>query len=129
MYIPLILFFASFFSIVFMIGRKLGKVDALGIPDGHEYEIPYIKEVGPGAVRNAKKYGHAGVVMGVRMYVKSSKTLRNTYKKVKITVKNLHTPKPGEKEKEISKFLKGVSDYKRKVRAIKNKISREEENK
>ncbi|MEO5635214.1 MAG: hypothetical protein ABIS26_02055, partial [Candidatus Paceibacterota bacterium] len=80
MYIPLILFFTSFFAIIFMVGRKLPKLEEGELlPENGEYDIPYIKEVGPGAVRHAKKYGHAGVVMGIRMYVKSSKSLRNTY--------------------------------------------------
>ena len=132
MYFLLILFFASLLSIVFMIGRKLSLVkngEAIVTPET-TFEIPHWDKVKHHTVRGAKKYGHMGLVETLRLYIRFSNFLKEKYEELKVKIKNINTKKdlngkPVEKA-EVNKFLKMISDYKNKIRELKQKIHEEE---
>ena len=128
-YFLLILFFASLFSIVFMIGRKLIFLKNEEIKNQEEIllELPYLKEVKNVTVAGMRKHGYSLLVAIIRSYIRFIKFLKDRYEGVKIKVKEMKNKKHGNGEKkEISKFLKVVSDYKQKIREIKHRIRKEE---
>lgn len=134
MYFLLILFFASFFGIVFMIGRKLSLLKngqiimksevVLGTPD-----IEKIKNL---ILKNLRKYGHMSLVEIIRFYVKTINFSKEKYEILKTKIKNKNMKKDsngnGVEKVEVSKFLKMISEYKHKIRELKNKIHEEENN-
>ncbi len=130
-YILLVLFFASLFSIIFMIGKRLVLLKQEKILNLNEekvaFELPYLKEIKHLTVTNIKKHGYAFLVMIIRFYVRGTNLLKNKYEEIKIKIKNRSQQNNlnGEK-KEISKFLKIIGDYKNKIREIKHKINKEE---
>jgi len=129
MYILLILFFASLFSIILLIGRKLITLKQEQILNQEEvlFELPYLKEVKHITVTNVRKHGYALLVAILRFYIRGTNFSKSQYEKVKIKITNMHNRNQinGEK-KEISKFLKIIGDYKNKIREIKHKIKKEE---
>ena len=129
MYILLILFFTSLLSLSFMVGRKLFALEREQILNHEEValELPYLKEVKHITVTNIKKHGYSGLVAIIRLYVRGVNFLKNKYDGIKIKIKNLsHRNKVNNQNKEISKFLKIIGDYKQKIREIKHKITKEE---
>ena len=129
MYILLILFFVSLFSIIFMMGRKLVSIrhDEVTNHDEILLEFPYFKEVKHIVIKNTKKHGYAFLVTVIRWYVQSANFIKNKYNEIKIKIKDRREKNNinGDK-KEISKFLKIIGDYKHKIREIKHKIKKEE---
>jgi len=129
MYILLILFFASLFSIILMIGRKLITLKQEQVLNQEEvlFELPYLKEVKHITVTNVRKHGYALLVAILRFYIRGTNFSKSQYEKLKIKIKNMHNRNQinGEK-KEISKFLKIIGEYKHKIREIKHKIKKEE---
>ena len=117
-----------------MLGRKLvpvrnGKV----APTKHTHPfVPEIQKIKHLTFKNAKKYEHLALVAIIRFSVRSSNFLKNSYQEIKIKIKdiiNKDKNHPGQLEnREASKFLKMISDYKDKIRHIKHKIKEEEEN-
>ena len=133
MYFLLILFFVSFFGIIIMIGRKLVLLRNGQVLAREEilFGIPHIEKVKDLFIKNLKKYGHISLVMTIRSYVRSTNLLKNKYGEIKIkirdmTQKSLHGN--SSEKTEVSKFLKMILDYKRKIREIKHKIHEEENN-
>ena len=133
MYFLLILFFVSFFGIIIMIGRKLVLLRNGQVLAREEilFGIPHIEKVKDLFIKNLKKYGHISLVMTIRFYVRSTNLLKNKYGEIKIkirdmTQKSLHGN--SSEKTEVSKFLKMILDYKRKIREIKHKIHEEENN-
>jgi hypothetical protein len=126
MYILVILFFASLFSIVFMIGRKLAFLkneQALN----HEkdlFELVYFIKIKHKIVINFKKHGYTLLVLIIRFYVQSMNFLKRKYVEIKNKI-SMKTENNTEK-KEVSKFLKIIKDYKHKIREIKHNIKKEE---
>lgn len=130
MYFLLILFFASLFSIIFMIGRKLPVLKEEQILDNQEvlFELPYLKEAKHMTVRNIKKHGYAFLVAIIRFYVLSTSFLKNKYEEIKIKIRNMSAENHiNAEKKEISKFLKIIGDYKQKIREIKHRVKKEED--
>ena len=125
----LILFFASLTAIIIMIRRKLVLLKNGQETIGEEIllEIPYLKKLGFTTVKNIKKILHLSLVAILRFYIRSINFFKIKYEEFKIMVKNWNRKGDiGDEKKEISKFLKIISDYKHKIREIKNKIKREE---
>jgi len=130
MYFLLILFFASLLGITFMIGRKLlmlqngqilHKETFLKAPDLEEWKYVMIK--------NIKKYGYISLVVTIRFYVRSSNLLNSKYKEIKLGLQEKLKRNRGDQSKEtkeVSKFLKMMSEYKHKIRKIKEKVKEEE---
>lgn len=132
MYTPIILFFTSLISIVFMIGRKLPALKETkkeeATPNGQiSLELPYLTEVKKKTVQNIRKHGYATLVTTLRWYIRVTNFLKYKYGTLKTKIKNLgeENKKNGEK-KEISKFLKVIGDYKQKIKEIKHRIRNEE---
>lgn len=130
MYFLLILFFTSLFGITFMIGRKLVllKNGEILISSGEElFKTSHLDEWKRKTIKNLKRYVYIMLVIIVRLYVKFSDFFKNKYQEIKKWVKtrNKINSIDGEK-KEISKFLKIISEYKSKIRAIKYRIKEEE---
>jgi len=117
-----------------MIGRKLVLLKNGQVLSKGEilFEIPNLEKVRHFTVKNAKKYGHMSLIMMLRFYIRSTNFLKNKYEKTKIKIKNINIknhPNGESTEKvEASKFLKMISDYKYKIRELKNKIHEEEKN-
>ncbi len=127
----LILFFGSLFSIGYMIGRKLvmlqnGQIHIASF-DETSSKTPYLEGLKHVTVKKLKVAGHKSLVETIRFYMKSSHLLKNKYQDVKMKVKSISKKDTQEAEKkEISKFLKVMSEYKRKIRKIKEKVKKEE---
>ena len=96
------------------------------------FEIPHLEKVKDLAVKNIKKYGHLSLVVTLRLYIRSTNFFKNKYEEIKIKIKNINTKNHANGDSsekiEVSKFLKIISDYKRKIREMKHKIHEEEKN-
>ena len=124
----LIIFFISLAGISVMIGRKLillkrGQIQST---EKISFEIPNSEEIKYFAVKNTKRYGHLTLVLILRFSIQSSNFLKRKHKEIKIKIENIINRYFPQKEKEVSKFLKMVSDYKNKITKIRNKIIEEE---
>jgi hypothetical protein len=116
-----------------MIGKKLVFIDL----ERNDFTGKYIletfnlNELRYTATKNAKKYGFIILITTLRISIKSSHILKNGYKKTKDKINTsidnyLARKNKGAKEKEVSSFLKMVSDYKHRIRQIKHRIKEEE---
>jgi hypothetical protein len=116
-----------------MIGRKLVLLRNGHILHKEEtlFKAPFFEEWKHLTIKNIKKHGYAGLVATIRFYIQSSNLLKNKYQEAKIKIKNIRAKNlnsdSGEK-REVSKFLKMISEYKHKIREIKHKIREEEDN-
>lgn len=132
MYFFLILFFLSLFGIVFMIGKKLMQVNTGNTVLLEEISIEAIDldKVKHKTVKHAKKYGLLILVITLRFTVKTSFFFRKGWYIVKektFTFINKITSKSREtKGREVSSFLQKVSDYKNKIRELRDQIKEEE---
>jgi hypothetical protein len=113
-----------------MIAKKLVFIDIKNEEkfEPENFDIDDIKHI---AVKNTKKYGFKIFVAFLRFYIKFSYVLKNKYKRLKKIIKyiisNYFTHKDKKiKEKEVSNFLKRISEYKYKISKIKDKIKEEE---
>lgn len=131
----LILFFLSLAGIIFMIGKKLIllKEGQLTVRENFEIEVPNFQEVKYIAVKNTKKHGYIILVESIRFSIKSSSFLKHVFKKltnkINSIIKKYILKKEKEEEikvREVSGFLKMISDYKQKIRKIKHQIKEEE---
>jgi hypothetical protein len=132
MAIILTLLFLSIAGIVFMIGNKLlllqqGKVVA---QESFPFRIPEAHELKKITRKNARKYGFVTLVIILRLYVLASHFLKIQFKKfgkfISEKVNKIIAGKKKEEPKEVSAFLKRMSEYKDKVRKIKDKIKEQE---
>jgi hypothetical protein len=127
----LILFFGSLLGITFMIGRKLVMLQNGQVLHREElvFKTPYLEEWKHLTIKNVKKHGYNGLVTTIRFYVRSINILKNKYHGAKSLVNNIRNKNPNsnsENKREISKFLKIISEYKYKIREIKRKVKKEE---
>ncbi len=133
MYILLILFFVSLSGITFMIGRKFFLIqNGVILNQTEDTFIPhhFFDEWKHSTVKNFKKYGYAGLVGSIRIYFRINNVLKNKYEELKFKIKNTYNKKnvvENETKREVSKFLKMVSEYKSKVKKIKEMVKEEEE--
>ncbi len=136
MYISLLLFFISLISIVILVTRKVFVLNNSGelykSKDIElEFDLPDLDEVKEFTNKKFKKYGFMILVGGIRIYVLSSnatkKGVKYLYNKGEQKIKKLlgHKIKVEEK-KEVSGFIKTISDYKKKISKITHKIKQEE---
>ena len=128
MYFLLILFFVSLFGIILMIGRKLVLLQN-GVVFQKEtiLKTPSLEEWKHLTITSIKKHGYTGLVATIRFYVRSTNFLKNKYQEVKTKVKSINGKKLREEEqREVSGFLKMISEYKQKIRNIKDKVKEEE---
>lgn len=118
-----------------MIGRKLLMLQngQISYRDSAEtfLKAQYFEELKHSTIKTIKKHSYVGLVIIIRLYIKFSNYIKNKYKEVKIKIKNKYHQKTGGKTKEkqeAPKFLKIISEYKQKIREIKHRIKKEEEN-
>jgi hypothetical protein len=125
----LILFFASLIAITFMVGRKLLMLQNGEIQQGQEiaFKAPALEEWKHITIRGAKRHSYNILVITIRFYFRTTNLLKLKYQDVKIKVKNIRRKSHVQAEKqEISKFLKVISEYKSKIRKIKQQVKEEE---
>lgn len=126
------LFFISLTVITVMFGRKLNLVRNGEIEINESIntalEIPYIAEIKQITVKKVKRFGYIGLVTSIRLYFRSTNLVKAKYQDLKTKMKNVQKTNAveGTTEKEVSRFLKVVSDYKHKIRRIKHQIKEEE---
>lgn len=133
MYFLLILFFGSLLGITFMIGRKLLILQngQMTYKENAEtfLKAQYLEELKYTVIKTIKKHSYTGLVAIIRFYFRGTNLLKNKYQAVKTKIKNLRSKNlKDDEKKEVSKFLKMISEYKQKIRAIKHKIKEEEKN-
>jgi len=115
-----------------MIGRKLVVLSNgnTRVFDTEEISgVPFIEDLKEKTTKNIKKYGYVGLVGLMRGYFRSKNFLKIKYQEVKektMAFKNKKTENISSEKKEASKFLKMVTDYKYKIRRIKEDIENEE---
>jgi len=118
-----------------MIGRKLYLVRNGEVGNGKHFhffvfDLIKVKQI---AKNGVKRYGYIMLVFILRSNVKISNLVKSQFEKAILNIEDMLTKKskPGDemniKPAEVSGFLKMVSEYKKKVRRIKNKISMEED--
>lgn len=117
-----------------MFNRKLSLVnneDIRVLEKETSLQIPYMTEIRHVTIRKIKKYGYVTLVMVIRVYFRSINTIKLKYAKLKFKLSNWHKHEieNGIEKKQISGFLKIVSEYKHKIRKIKHSIKEEEEEK
>jgi hypothetical protein len=132
MYLLLTIFFISLVAIMIMIGRKMMVLNASGTQKTHEemLGIPLFEEFRASALKNVRKYGYIGLVITMRTYFKSTsflkKKIADAKTQAKIIGERSKILNSVKENKEASKFLELVSDYKHKLRKIKKEIQEEE---
>lgn len=119
-----------------MVGRKvkLLRRGALEVNGEFPWKVPETHEVRRITVRSLKRYGYVILVITIRSYIKSSDFIKGKYDVLKDRVinsinKRMNKEGVTEESKEPSKFLKMVSEYKNKVREIKDRIREQERTK
>ena len=93
MYFLLTLFFASLLGIVFMVGRKLLVLEDGQLISSDEktfIKTPHWEAWRHITVKKIKQHGYAGLVKVIRIYVKSSNTLKNKYHETKKRIDSLY---------------------------------------
>lgn len=127
MYFLLILFFSSLFGITFMIGKKLIIFQNIQALRNEEiiFNSSHLEEWKHLTIKGFKKHSYNGLVSVIRAYIHSVDFLKKKYQNIKdILIKKINNN--SSQKKEISKFLKVVSDYKYKIREIKDRVKEEE---
>lgn len=132
MYILFTLFILSLLSISAMIGRKLIVLRNGEFLDKEEFsvEVPIFEEMRYVTGKTVKKIGYVTLVTSMRLYFRSANFVKNKYDFTKTKIKDLKNRGIGneklQSQKEISKFLQVISEYKGKIKTIKHKIREEE---
>lgn len=130
--LPLILFFASFLGIALLIGRKVFALRGAGIENIGEipFEVPDLQEIKIISSKKARRLGYVVLVISIRGYIRTSillkKVGKNIYESAKNRLERNRFTKNPEEQREVSKFLKGISEYKEKIKRIKHRIIEEE---
>ena len=127
----LILFFVSLAGIALMIGKRVSLIRSGALEVHHDSPLlPDIQEVRFIIVRSAKRYSFIIIEIILRTSIKSSMAIKKRTTELFHAVKNKvtkHLPeKPATEKKEVSGFLKTVSEYKHKIKKLKNRIIEEE---
>ncbi len=134
MYLPLILFFLSLAGIIVMVGRKL-----VLVRNGHVVKIlhshplvPDLERMRIFTVKAVKKSGYVMIFVVIKSYLLSLKFIKDKWKEIlsKITEvlakKNNETGNTSNGNKEASRYLRVISEYREKIRKMKHKIKEEE---
>jgi hypothetical protein len=113
-----------------MIGRKLVILgDGQVLHKNAIWKDSYLEEWKHSFIMNSKKYGYVGLVASVRAYVHFVNFLKRKYAVLKTKIAHVLDKrlKKGEVQKrEVSGFLKMISEYKHKIRKIRHQINEEE---
>jgi len=115
-----------------MIGRKLFllRKNPTIFEDRILVEYPNLNELRHIVIKKSSEYGYIILVEIIRFSIRTSKALRHHYKTTKKRVHKIinkrHVQKEESTPKDVSSFLKKVSEYKRKIKKIKNQVIEEE---
>ena len=133
MLLPLILFFLSFIGIILMIENKLalvknGQVIKTQYPHPFALDLQKIKYL---TFKNTKKLAYKTLFALIKFLIKFSNFIKTKSKKLKKEFKNKFQNNNNSldkiiEKKEVSKYLKIISEYRYKIREIKDKIKEEE---
>ncbi len=133
LYFLLILFFGSLIGITYMVGRKFKLIQDGQILNINEEEIfsktPYFEEIKYATIKNTKRHGYILLVITIRIYFRSINFLKKKYREAKTKIREIYQKRQKrtpEEKKEINSFLKMVSEYKNKIRRIKQQVKEEE---
>jgi hypothetical protein len=116
-----------------MIGKKLIMLKNGQLLNAERSEFflkaPQVEEWKEITIKHTKKHGYSLLVMTIRLYFRSSNFLKSKYQEVKEKIKEKQSKREKTTsggEKEINSFLKMVSEYKNKIRRIKEQVKEEE---
>jgi len=115
-----------------MIGRRLFllKKNPTIFEDKILFVYPNLNELRHIVVKKSSEYGYIILVKIIRLSIRSSKITKHYYKKTKTKIRKIINKHDIQKEeiekKEVSSFLKKVSQYKNKIKNIKNQVIDEE---
>lgn len=132
MYTLLTLFFISLSCVILMIGRKVMLVRSGHIVVEESIPHPFIPDIDKAKLQTLhglKKLLHLTTFVTLRAYVKISNVIKKGYSEAKIKIQNLNRKNHIDNlssRKEVSKFLKVITNYKRKISIMKNRIDEEE---
>ena len=134
MYLPLILFFLSLAGIIIMVWRELVLVkNGLVVKTQHSHPfVPDLQKIKYLASKGTKKLSYVTLFVTLRFFIKSSSFIKNKStilaKEIKTRFKKFRKDTSDEtaEKKEVSKYLKIISEYRHKIRAIKHRIKEEE---
>ncbi len=134
MYLPLILFFLSLVGIVIMIWRELMLVRNGQVATTYHIHpfVPDLQKIKYLASKGAKKLSYLTLFVMLKFFIKSSnliktksivfiKELKDKFKK-----RNGNSSDDTTEKKEVSKYLRIISEYQHKIRKIKHRIKKEE---
>ncbi len=130
----LTLFFVSVAGIVVLITKKLLQIEKLRIvskDDVFFIDVPELEDAHYVLMSKIKSGGYMALVITIRVYLlgkyNTKKFVHKAYLKINHFLKKYRKEKTVEEsKKEASKFLKIVSDYKKKVNKITEQIKEEE---
>ncbi|PIR68797.1 hypothetical protein COX93_01835 [Candidatus Nomurabacteria bacterium CG_4_10_14_0_2_um_filter_30_12] len=134
MYLPFIFFFLSLSGIIVMIGRELILIkngQAIAVEHSHPFvaDIQKIKHL---IFKNSKKFGYAILFVTLKFFIKSSNFIKTKsiilIEKIKNKIKKKNNILNNEtiEKKEVSGYLKVISEYRQKIKKIKHIIKEEE---
>ncbi len=132
MLLPLILFLLSFLGIIIMISLKLTLVrngQIAKVQNIHPFEND-LEKIKHSTFKNTKKFGYMALFVTLKFFIKSSNFIKIKSKIFAEELKNkFNKNKNGDEttgKKEVSKYLKTISEYREKIRKMKHKIKEEE---
>jgi hypothetical protein len=118
-----------------MIGRKLALVRSGGeissIYHVHPF-VPELQKIKNATLKNTKKLGYIIIYITLRFFIKSSNLIKNTSILIVEKLKNKFKKNKGSdsmsnpEKKEVSGYLKVISEYRHKIRKMKHIIKEEE---
>ncbi len=128
MYTLLTLFFISLASIILILGRKVMLVRSghIVVPETiHHPFIPDIDRAKYVAAKGFRKFIYLATFVILRVYVKMVNFLKKAYSDTKTKIQNLNRKNHIDNlsaKKEVNKFLKVMTNYKKKISVMKNRI-------
>jgi len=128
MYVPLILFFISLSGMIVMIGRKvLLKTEPTAVihEDIFLIQTPNPTELKHVLTKKLREYSYIILVSTIRTSIRTSKLIKSKYQQILNKIIKRHQTEEINK-REVSGFLKKISEYKSKIRKIKDQIVEEE---
>ncbi|KKQ35614.1 MAG: hypothetical protein US50_C0010G0002 [Candidatus Nomurabacteria bacterium GW2011_GWB1_37_5] len=91
-----------------------------------------IKIIWIGFLNFLKKYGHIAILIALKYWIKLSyflkRSIDNLKLKIRLLINKYKKPKDENADSAPSGFLKMITDYKKKLKKIKNKMKEEEKN-
>ena len=134
MNLPLFFFFFSLAGIIVMIWRELVLMrnGQVAIAQHSHPFVPELQRIKHLTFKNSKKLGYTIIFLTLRFFIKSSNFIKNQSiilaKKINGIFKKLRKNAGSEtvEKKEVSKYLRVISEYRQKIREMKHRIKEEE---